>query len=629
MITYIVAMFDEAKPLIDKYRMKKVSSETFYQYFTGDGAELVLTGIGYTNVIRVLSRHFSIHSPNKSDISINFGISGSTIPDSVGKLYYVNSIYDNIFDKYFYPDMLFKNDFLKAQCTTHIDICRSEEELKIESELVDEEASAVYESLISFFSPDRLFFFKVVSDIIGNDTDFKNLDAVGLIGSHINEVSDFGDFVQRFYSDYYSTTEVISESDLKLVSEISDTLRLTESMKQNLLTHIRYRKLNGCDFEDIIRNYLEKDYSEYKSKSEFKEVFDELTEKLRILDKEPPVAVHKFYEQLNPGFTNVYVEKSIDLSLTGFDLKGRNIIRINNYKEVFNRTHQNIELQKLSQSLILTENHGNFIYHGADVCQDFGNDNFYYCSTVMNCIFNCDYCYLQGLYPTGNIAVSVNIEDCFKELDKLLEDKSIYLCISYDTDLLAMEKMLGYVSRFIKYASEHPNITIEVRTKFGNGKLFDNFTTADNVIFAWTLSPDCFKNDIESKASPLNARLEASKCAINKGFKTRICIDPIICCYDWKNKYRKLVENVFENIKPQDIYDLSLGVFRISTDYLKLIRKRRPCSVCISYPFISENKVSHYGELSDEMISFVRSEVMKYYPENKIYTWDDKGVSYE
>ena len=97
----------------------------------------------------------------------------------------------------------------------------------------------------------------------------------------------------------------------------------------------------------------------------------------------------------------------------------------------------------------------------------------------------------------------------------------------------------------------------------------------------------------------------------------------------WKNKYIKLVENVFQNIKPQDIYDLSLGVFRISTDYLKLIRKRRPCSVCISYPFISENKVSHYGELSDEMISFVRSEVMKYYPENKIYTWDDKGVSYE
>ncbi len=629
MITYIVAMFDEAKPLIDKYRMKKVSSETFYQFFTGDGAELVLTGIGYTNVIRVLSRHFSIHTPKKSDIAVNFGISGSTIPDSVGNLYYVNSIYDNIFNKYFYPDMLFKNNFLKAQCTTHIDICRSEDELKIKSELVDEEASAVYESLISYFSPDRLFFFKVVSDIIGNDTDFKSLDAVGLIGSHLNEVSDFADIVHEFYDEYYSDSDVLSDSDYSLVSEISDKLRLTESMKQNLLTHLRYRKLNGCEFGDIIDEYLKRDFTEYKSKSEFKIVFDDLLSRLKVLDKDYSADSHRYYDQLNAGFTNVYVEKSIDLSSVEIDLSGRNVIKINNYKEVFNRTHQNVELQKLSQALILTENHGNFIYRGADVCQNFGNDNFYYCSTVMNCIFNCDYCYLQGLYPTGNIAVSVNIDDCFKELDRILAIKDVYLCISYDTDLLAMEKMLGYVGKFIKYASEHPNLTIEVRTKFGNGKLFDAFNPSDNVIFAWTLSPECFSDDIESKASPLKARLDAAKCAVNKGFKTRICIDPIIYCFDWKLKYSYLVKTVFEQIDSDKIYDISLGVFRISTDYLKLIRKRRPDSVCISYPFISENKVSHYGSLSDEMISFVRNEVMKYFPEDRIYTWDDKGVSYE
>lgn len=629
MITYIVAMFDEAKPLIDKYRMKKVSDETFYQFFTGDDAELVLTGIGYTNVIRVLSRHFAIHTPKKSDIAVNFGISGSTIPDSVGKLYYVNSIYDNIFDKYFYPDMLFKNNFLKAQCTTHIDICKSEDELKIKSELVDEEASAIYESLISYFSPDRLFFFKVVSDIIGNDTDFKSLDAVGLIGSHLNEVSDFGDFVQGFYTDYYSDNDVLSDSDYSLASEITDKLRLTESMKQNLLTHIRYRKINGSEYEDIVKTFLERDYSEYKSKSDFKIVFDELTDRLKILDNDNLVSPCMFYEQLNPGFTNVYVEKSIDLLDVKVDLSGKNVIRINNYKEVFNRTHQNVELQKLSQSLILTENHSNFIYRGADVCQNFGNENFYYCSTVMNCIFNCDYCYLQGLYPTGNIVLSVNMEDCFKELDKLLKDQSIYLCISYDTDLLAMEKIFGYVDKFIDYASEHPNLTIEVRTKFGNSKLFDGFKVSDNVIFAWTLSPESFSKSVESKASPLKARLSAANYSISRGFKTRICIDPIIYCFDWKQKYASLVKEIFEQIDSDKIFDISLGVFRISTDYLKLIRKRRPDSACISYPFISENKVSHYGKLSNEMISFVRNEIIKFYPEDRIYTWDDKGVSYE
>lgn len=55
---------------------------------------------------------------------------------------------------------------------------------------------------------------------------------------------------------------------------------------------------------------------------------------------------------------------------------------------------------------------------------------------MMNCIFDCEYCYLKGMYPSGNLVVFVNLEDIFAELEALLAQKSIYLCVSYDADLV-------------------------------------------------------------------------------------------------------------------------------------------------------------------------------------------------
>jgi len=55
--------------------------------------------------------------------------------------------------------------------------------------------------------------------------------------------------------------------------------------------------------------------------------------------------------------------------------------------------------------------------------------------------FSCFAAYaLQSLtYPF------VNIEDYLEELDHILKTQNMYVCISYDADLLAMEAVTGYV----------------------------------------------------------------------------------------------------------------------------------------------------------------------------------------
>ena len=80
-------------------------------------------------------------------------------------------------------------------------------------------------------------------------------------------------------------------------------------------------------------------------------------------------------------------------------------------------------VQEKEKALIIAEKKGTLVYPGAKVCQSFGNEHFYYTSLVKNCIFDCDYCYLQGMYPSANLVVFNNIEDMnLEELESMKED---------------------------------------------------------------------------------------------------------------------------------------------------------------------------------------------------------------
>ena len=75
------------------------------------------------------------------------------------------------------------------------------------------------------------------------------------------------------------------------------------------------------------------------------------------------------------------------------------------------------------------------------------------------------------MYGSGNVVIFVNLEDTFAEVEALLREHPVYLCVSYDTDLMAMDNLTGYVSRWAEFTKEHEDLTIEIRTKSFRNKL--------------------------------------------------------------------------------------------------------------------------------------------------------------
>lgn len=310
------------------------------------------------------------------------------------------------------------------------------------------------------------------------------------------------------------------------------------------------------------------------------------------------------------------------------------IIEIKHYKDVFNRRHQNFIVQKNSPALILALKEEPFLYPGAPVCQNFNQKYFYYTYCVMNCIFDCQYCYLQGMYPSANLVFFVNLEDIFSELEKMLKEHPIYLCISYDTDLLALESLLSYCEQWLIFTSKHPTLTIELRTKCADTpsfkqllELLKELSDTDHslkhrFIFAFTISPEKVQKTLEQKTSSFTGRLRAASLLASFQFPVRLCLDPLLYVENWKEQYFTLIKTIFSFLSEENIRDISVGTFRVSKEYLKRMRKQRPDSYILQYPYETKSGVFQYEEkLEKELLETVIGYLSNYISSEKIFVW--------
>jgi len=324
-------------------------------------------------------------------------------------------------------------------------------------------------------------------------------------------------------------------------------------------------------------------------------------------------------------FSHIYVEEeAFDFPITREILskfeKSR-IISIYNYKEVFARPRQNYNLQKKAVKLILAVKKGQFLFGGPEVCHNFGFENFYYTSPILNCPYNCSYCFLKGMYPSSNMVIFVNIEDFFKEIEKLLkEKKKLYIAASYETDLLALERIVPYTRFFIDFSRKKEDLLIEIRTKSANFNAVKDVLPSENIILSWTLSTEKIASKYEKNAPDIKKRIKSIKEAQERGYKIRICFDPLIFYEDFEKDFKHLTENVFNNIDPERVYDIGLGVFRIPSDYLKNIRARGIYDEIFYYPYEEGNKVySVEKNIKDKMLDFSIKELSKFLPKEKIF----------
>jgi spore photoproduct lyase len=224
------------------------------------------------------------------------------------------------------------------------------------------------------------------------------------------------------------------------------------------------------------------------------------------------------------------------------------------------------------------------------------------------------------MFPSANIVAFVNDGDFIEAATRAITGPSpAYLCISYDTDLLAIENIFGYCARYIEYAQNNPHVTVEIRTKSANIEALNKISPAPNVILAWTISPDPIISRYEHGTPRLSARLAAISKAHQRGWRVRLCIDPMIRVDSWQTHYGELISETFSQLTSNAIEDLSIGVFRMPSGYLRTMQENNPTSALVHYPYTVRNKSASYTpEQHQEMITTISEQLRPHLPQEKI-----------
>jgi spore photoproduct lyase len=257
------------------------------------------------------------------------------------------------------------------------------------------------------------------------------------------------------------------------------------------------------------------------------------------------------------------------------------IVMIDNYKEVFNRKKQCFDIQKQSTKLILAVKRPPFLYPLSHQCQTFGEPYSMYTTPVINCPFDCSYCFLKGMYDSANIVVFVNTEDFFAEVKQAAaapprHASRLQLNISYDSDLMALEKLTGICSDWIRFTRTIPNLLVELRTKSGAFSQIRTESPVENFVLAWSLSPDAVVDKYETGTPRLKARLKAVALAARDGWPLRLCFDPVVPIENGLEQYRLLIRTVFETVPTDAVRNVSVGPLRMGDDHLKKVKKADP-----------------------------------------------------
>ena len=333
-----------------------------------------------------------------------------------------------------------------------------------------------------------------------------------------------------------------------------------------------------------------------------------------------------------PDFSHIYVEsQSIDSDIAKQSFKRfpkAKIIEIEDYKKIFNKNGQDFQIQKLSTKLILAKKQPPFIYPATDIIQDSGFSNFYYCTPILNCIYNCEYCFLQGMYSSANIVVftnTVEVKDAIKKqiLERKYPDEPLLLSLSYNTDILALENILPLTKQWIDFANNTDDLFMEIRTKSGLTSSFNKLKPSKKILFAWTLSPNNIIQKYEHKTPLLERRIMSIQKIVDSGWPVRLSFDPILIYPNWKEDYKQMFERIKETISGDKIFDITIGVFRMSDDFYNRIKKTKPDSDLFYNNYDNSNNVKTVTKDQKEMVrDFALSQLDGYCNGDKINFWD-------
>jgi len=293
----------------------------------------------------------------------------------------------------------------------------------------------------------------------------------------------------------------------------------------------------------------------------------------------------------------------------------------NRYGEVFNPKSQDFRLQKAQPALILAEKHGRPVLE-APPGYGLGGARNYYFSHMLNCLYDCRYCFLQGMYHSANLVLFVNYEAYTGEIRRLLQEdvRPAWFFSGYDCDSLALEPVSGFAGHVLPFLADHPDARLELRTKSTQIRALLDHEPLDNVVTAFSFTPREIHRALEHRVPTVARRIAAMVRLQRAGWAVGVRFDPLIYQQGYREQYRALFDEVFAHLDTQRLHSVSLGAFRLPRDYFRTLVRLYPDAPLFAGPLRDNGvMVSYRADLEQEMTEYCLGELYRHVDADRIH----------
>jgi spore photoproduct lyase len=323
----------------------------------------------------------------------------------------------------------------------------------------------------------------------------------------------------------------------------------------------------------------------------------------------------------------LYIEQAIAthprVREIGLRFPSANQVMCERYGAVFNRKSQNFRLQKKNPSLILAHK---FDKHVLETPEGYGigGRNNYYFSHMLNCIYDCRYCFLQGMYRSAHYVLFVNYDEFFSAMDAKLmahDGEDVWFFSGYDCDSLALDPLTGFAQHLLSYLETRPQAMVELRTKSTQIRALLGQAPLSNVIVAFSLTPEPAAVALEHKAPSVAKRINAMAQLAQNGWRLGLRFDPLLDDVRFEEHYQSLFRDIFDRIDPACIHSITIGPFRMPGSFFSNVVRLYPDEPLLAGSFANRDGLITYPkEREVAMLAFCLDELRAHVSGDKIFS---------
>ncbi len=270
MFYIVTALYEEALPFLEKYRLKRKTDFPHFELFIGEEAMLLITRPGALRAATALSSVLTAFPPQDEDFLLSVGCAGCILEEKLGEAFIISKITEGASGRVRYPELLFRCPFQEAEVITEakIQVIQKPPERKFDYFpepllLYDMEAAGVYEAAIPYFSCERLLFVKVISDPLTGLLELSMEERRRRITDNIVSIlpvlepwlAQLNDFFKNFSTNHFRKSMLIPEGEI-LFTRLCTALHLSTASSLHLRQLMLYLTLSEIPYVDSMKKLL-------------------------------------------------------------------------------------------------------------------------------------------------------------------------------------------------------------------------------------------------------------------------------------------------------------------------------------------------------------------------------------